>query len=191
MAKDKSKISRRNLLFGGFKALRRENEWEAIAREQAQKGDKAQDEKKARQSGARLTLAEVAQRQGRLEDAVSHYRLFVKDNPDHAKARRELGRCLYQLGQYIQAKVEFERVLRIVEDDSEACLYLGLCNARLGKKDKAMVAWRTYFNPQNIPLQRELNLQIGLLETDGTDPESAAQAVEEVMAAELDQQGTA
>ena len=103
---------------------------------------------------------------------------LVSDKND-ADVRYRLGVCLYKTGKYRQAKLEFERTLRVDRKYKDALLYLGLTIVRLGKPEKAVALWKQYFNPLAVTVQRELNLQIGLLESDVNDPPDViAEAVE-------------
>ncbi len=115
-------------------------------------------------------------------EAAATYRELVRESPNHAGVRRRLGLCLYRQGQYIQAKVEFQRALRILKEDNASALYLGLCLARMNKPAQAIDAWKQFFDPANITLQRELNLQMGLMEDpEGPSGPAAAEAVEQAL----------
>lgn len=60
--------------------------------------------------------------------------------------------------------MEFERLMQKNHKDNNALLFLGLVLARMERLDKAAVVWKLHFDPHNIPVQRELNLQVGLIE---------------------------
>ncbi|MEF2145986.1 MAG: tetratricopeptide repeat protein [Desulfovibrionaceae bacterium] len=124
-----------------------------------------------------LQKANEAFRDEDWETALDLYKEFLKEEPRNADARYRQGRCLYHLEKYIQAKVEFERVLRERRDDKEAMIYLGLSLARLNKPGKAAVIWQMYFDPEAIPVQRAINVQLAFLESDEVDaPEGPAMA---------------
>ena len=96
---------------------------------------------------------------GDLQEAVRHFRTFAKEAPREALPRLCLGRCLYDLGQYIQARVEFQRALALTEDGpahlrDHATLFLGLCLLRLKKYWKAYALWNAW-HPQGVPLLAE------------------------------------
>jgi len=82
--------------------------------------------------------------------------------------------------------VEFERLLQKDRKNNRAILFLGLVLARLDRVQKAAVVWKLFFDPHSVPLSRELNLQIALVETAAEDqlPAAAtvADAVERVLA---------
>jgi hypothetical protein len=65
----------------------------------------------------------------------------------------------------------------------DAFLYLGLVMVRLDRTEKALALWKRYFNPSAVAVQREINLQVGLIEEGVLDPPDAvAQAVEKAIA---------
>lgn len=117
------------------------------------------------------------------EDARCKYKECMEFDKNDADVRYRCGVCLYKVRKYRQAKLEFERALRINREYKDAFLYLGLTIVRLGKPEKAVALWQQYFNPQAISVQRELNLQIGMIEEGMTDsPDEIAQAVEKSIA---------
>nr|WP_167941024.1 tetratricopeptide repeat protein [Desulfobaculum xiamenense] len=119
------------------------------------------------------------------ETAIPEYRECLRILPRHSEARQRLGYCLYRAGQHLQAKIEFERVLRERGGrDNFSSLYLGLTLAQMGKRDKAAEAWRGYFNPEEVRIMRELNVQTALIESSEDYPlEDAVECVEEAIAA--------
>ncbi|WP_027723433.1 tetratricopeptide repeat protein [Maridesulfovibrio zosterae] len=170
--KKPQKLSRRGFLFGGFR----------------NKEDREQPQSAAKPIAAKevdldtLAQANVAYENKRYEEASEKYKEFIKTEPQNADARKRLGHCLYKCEKYIQAKVEFERAIRILGKDNFSYLYLGLLLCRAGAGKKSIPVWRLYFDPENITLQREINLQIALLES---DPEAsfvdAADMIEKII----------
>ncbi|WP_285907625.1 tetratricopeptide repeat protein [Pseudodesulfovibrio pelocollis] len=117
------------------------------------------------------------------EEARQKYRQCLEDDKSDADVRYRLGVCLYRTGMYRQAKLEFERALRLRREYMDAFLYLGLTMVRLERPDKALGLWKRYFNPGALAVQRELNLQVGLMEEGVTDPpQTIAEAVEKAIA---------
>jgi thioredoxin-like negative regulator of GroEL len=133
-----------------------------------------------------LGQANAAFSTGDFAAAAPLYKNFLQAESDNAEARQRYGECLYRQGQHIQAKVEFERLLQKDRKNNRAILFLGLVMARLDRVQKAAVVWKLHFDPSNVPLARELNLQIALVETAAEDqlPAGAAvaDAVERVLA---------
>ncbi len=170
--KKPQKLSRRGFLFGSFR----------------KKEDREQPQSAAKPIAAKevnldtLAEANVAYENKRYEEAAEKYKDFIKTEPQNADARKRLGHCLYKCGKYIQAKVELERAIRILGKDNFSYLYLGLLLCRAGAGKKALPVWKLYFDPENITLQREINLQIALIES---DPEAsfdeAANMIEQII----------
>lgn len=169
MTEDKKAFSRRDLLFGALKKLRRDDAFEDEPAPRRAAATGGPDH--FAQGNAALAARDYAK-------AMDNYRLLVKQSPDHAEARRRLGYCLYRMGQYIQARVEFERLLRGTKDNFSS-LYLGLTLARMNQPDKAVEAWQGYFNPDEVRIAREINLQCALLKSpEAPEPSEAADEVE-------------
>lgn len=167
MAKKEERIdlSRRNFLTGFRRIVKKEPE-------EAPAPQASLDE-----TYGVLRDANLAFRDQEYEKAHGLYKEFLSNESRNADARLRLGLCLYHLGKHIQAKVEFERVLRERRDDKQAMLYLGLALARLNKPGKAAVIWQMYFDPECIPVQREINVQLAFLESDDLEaPDGAAMA---------------
>lgn len=183
MAKEEIDVSRRRLLFGFMDKLRGEPEAAPVA--------------SASQTAPMLAAANAAFAAGTWDAAEGHYREFLKAESENVEARQRLGECLYRQGRYIQAKVEFERIMQKNRSNNRAIVYLGLVMARLERVQKAAVVWKLFSDPHNVPLQRELNLQIALVESavdqnaDGEDmdqsklpdPVKVAEAVERALLA--------
>ena len=170
MADKKERIdaSRRKLFTGAFNRLRGKQESETVVAE-------------TESALPALKKAEVAYRAGEYGSAVDHYRAFLAVETNNTEARFRLGRCLYKLEKYLQAKVEFERVLYLKRQDNDAFLFLGLTLCRLDRPQKAVALWRQFFDTSRMALQREVNVQLGLLEM-GED--EAPSGVEIAMAIE-------
>ncbi len=183
MAKEEIDVSRRRLLFGFMDKLRGEPEAAPVA--------------SASQTAPMLAAANAAFAAGTWDAAEGHYREFLKAESENVEARQRLGECLYRQGRYIQAKVEFERIMQKDRSNNRAILFLGLVLARLDRVHKAAVVWKLHFDPHSVLLQRELNLQIALVEAvvEGSEDEGAglarlpqsaqvAEAVERAMSAQ-------
>lgn len=171
MGKPDTGLTRRQLLFG-LGSVWRERVWQEDTPEQEPPSSQTVDSDTQHNSNTVLEQARVVMRQGAPATAVPLFREHLGDSPDDTEARTELGICLYALEQYIQARVEFERVLRFRKGDDRATLYLGLSLLRKDKVDKALKAWAAYEGDD--PLKPVLQEQITRL---GQDPGSAGQVV--------------
>lgn len=164
--KKKDAVSRRDFLFGGLRRLRRDDEpspkkQEFASLADATRGVTKDDATKAKDA---FTKANALYAQAEYEEAWPLYRECVQLFPAHLEARKRLAYCHYRMGRNVQARVEFDRVLHEGKDNFSS-LYLGLCHCRLNKADKAVAAWKGYFNPEEVRIMRELNVQIAMLES--------------------------
>lgn len=165
MAEKKIDKSRRNFLFGAARRFKKEDPAPVVA-STAECVDSMKE-------ANRLYL------EGEWEEARIKYRECLKADQNDADLRYRLGVCFYRLERYRQAKIEFERCLRVDQGYHDAFLYLGLTMVRLNRPEKAPGLWKRYFNPKAVTVQRELNLQMGLMEEGVMDsPELIAKAVE-------------
>lgn len=165
MAEKKIDKSRRNFLFGAVRRIKNER-----------------FDGPAAATAASIDVIKAANALYVDEDweaARLKYKECLGEEKNDADVRYRLGVCLYRTGKYRQAKLEFERTLRIQRDYKDAFLYLGLTLVRLDKPDKAAALWKQYYNPMAVGVQRELNLQVGMMEEGISDPaEVIAEAVE-------------
>lgn len=169
MAEKKIDKSRRNFLFGAVRRFKNEDTDQPVA-------STAECVDAIRQANA-LYVDE------QWEEARLKYKECLQEDQNDADVRYRLGVCSYRVGKYRQAKLEFERCLRIDRNYADAFLYLGLTMVRLGRTDKVAPLWTRYFNPKAVTVQRELNLQLGLIESGQPDPDDAiAEAVEKAIA---------
>lgn len=176
MAKKEIDKSRRNFLFGAVRRIKKDAPAGPVASTAA--------------CIDTIKEANALYVDGDWEAAQGKYRECLDKDKNDADVRYRLGVCLYKTGQFRQAKLEFERALRVRRDYQDALLYLGLTLTRLGKPEKAVALWKQYFNPSAIPVQRELNLQIGMLEEGAADPADViADEVEKAIAQSGDQVG--
>lgn len=151
-AKNNKTMSRRQLFLGWRDA------WKEDAAEETTRQQQANKERN--EQLAQLQQARQAVKDGNMKTAVDLYRVFVQQDRNHVDGRRELGLCLFELGQHIQARVEFERLARDPDPDPFSLLYLGLCLLHMNRPEKAVLAWRKY-----IPLAGEHASLAELLET--------------------------
>lgn len=168
--KTKVNASRRNFLFGAVRRFKgEESDGTPIAA--------------TTETIPLLTKANAHYTRGEFEEAVEVYREYLKVERNDTDVRLQLGKCLYKAGKHTAARVEFRRVLKVREKDSEAIVYLGLTFARTGCLEQAVCAWDDFFDISSVNLLREINVQKGLIETgDADSPDEVAEAVEKALA---------
>ncbi len=85
--------------------------------------------------------------------AVAAYRASVRGDLSNAAVRARLGHALYATGQFIQARVEFEHVLRLT-GGNHALARLGLALTFLGlaKVERAAAALALFEDPERPEL---------------------------------------
>ncbi|MDK2954795.1 MAG: hypothetical protein PWQ57_291 [Desulfovibrionales bacterium] len=185
MADDSKKISRRDLLMGGVRRLRKNAE--SIAQLRA---DDSPLKRAGKPPVSMFDLGERALAEGELDKAAQRLRECVKADPNDLLARLKLGEALYRLDKFIQARVELDRILRTDSENHLARLYLGLTMCKMGKPDKVKAAWEGYFEPENLELQREINIQLAFLETEeDLDLDEVAACVERVAGLRPEREG--
>jgi len=91
---------------------------------------------------------------GDFAGAVTAYRASVRGDLSNVAVRTRLGQALFLTGQFIQARVEFEHVLRLTDgQDPMARIGLGLCLLELGKTAKAAVTLAAFADPERPELE--------------------------------------
>jgi tetratricopeptide (TPR) repeat protein len=107
--------------------------------------------------------------------AVAAYRASVHSDLSNAALRARLGHALYALGQYIQAKVEFDHVLRLTDgSDRLARLGLALTLLALDKPAKAAVVLAALVDPDHPDLQSLATATATALTSEAGQPDLAA-----------------
>lgn len=109
-------------------------------------------------------------RAGFLEEAVSHLRRIVFAEPDHTRARANLGNCQLLMGDLANAEPNFEEVLRLSPDNHNALFGLATVRLQQGKLDHARIPAQRLLEllPENAPA-------LTLYAQTGTrDPQAAA-----------------
>jgi protein O-mannosyl-transferase len=79
---------------------------------------------------------------GKVEDAISHYREALRIRPMYATARTNLGAALAKQGKFDEAIANYQEVLRSKPGMSEAHMDLGAALASQGKIDEAIGHYR-------------------------------------------------
>ncbi len=159
MPKD-ARISRRDLFTGWRNRLT-----ERIAESEDEPQETGQQETKSLVRENAFQLMDS----GNLDEAIETFRTYIRQELNDDEARMALGSCLYEKGQLVQAKVEFERVLRIRKNDSLASLYLTLALMRMEKYDKVMSLLSALESDEADPLLEGLMEARTTLESQGAD----------------------
>ena len=91
---------------------------------------------------AHANLGETLLSQGRLDEALGHFREAVRLRPDFIGAHINLGATLQRKGLLDQAAVEYQEALRLKPDWPEAYCNLGLIALQKGRPDEALAQFR-------------------------------------------------
>ncbi len=89
--------------------------------------------------------------------ALGTLREQVRADATDVAARKRLGLALFRLDYLVQARVEFEQMLRLgKKEDPDVLLHLGLILARTGKADKTAAIWKRYVATGAEPARPEI-----------------------------------
>lgn len=125
----------------------------------------------------RHAVGDAAYAAGDYAGAVTAYRTSVRGDLSNTAIRLKLGHALYATGQFIQAKVEFEHVLRLdTGHNPMARLCLGLTLLAMGKPQKAAVVLREFDDPDRPELVTATHNAAAQLEADATTETAALRA---------------
>ncbi|EFL50322.1 conserved hypothetical protein [Solidesulfovibrio fructosivorans JJ]] len=127
----------------------------------------------------RHAAGDAAYAAGDYPAAVAAYRASIRGDLSNAPVRLRLGYALYVLGQYIQARVEFEHVLRITGGEPMARLCLGLTLLALDKQERAATTLAAFTAPEQPDLEKRTGEAARLLATgEAADPEALRRDIE-------------
>jgi tetratricopeptide (TPR) repeat protein len=91
---------------------------------------------------AHCKLADNLLADGKMEEAISHYRTGLGIMPNDAEGRNNLGTALFRLGKVDQAMVQYREALRIRPSYAPAHFNLGKALQRKGRIDEAIIQFR-------------------------------------------------
>ncbi|WP_029460709.1 tetratricopeptide repeat protein [Solidesulfovibrio alcoholivorans] len=117
----------------------------------------------------RHAAGDAAYAAGDYPAAVAAYRASVREDLSNTAVRFRLGHALYATGQALQARVEFEHVLRLSGGtDAAARFFLALSLLALHKPAKAALALAAFADPDRPELERAAHEAAQKLENDPT-----------------------
>ncbi len=87
---------------------------------------------------ARFNLAQVYQRQGKLEIAIEEYSKLLESSPNSVEAHFQMGVCLGKLGKTDQAIEMFRRVIELEPEHAASNYHLGLYLSQTNELDEAV-----------------------------------------------------
>src|SRR5438128_744493 len=109
-------------------------------------------------SVAQNDFGEALAQQGKLAEAIEHYRQALEIKPDYADAHYNLGGALAQQGKLAEAAEHYQQALRIKPDDADAHIHWGLALAQQGRLAEAIEHYRQALriNPGHADAQSNL-----------------------------------
>jgi Tfp pilus assembly protein PilF len=114
-------------------------------------------------SFAHNNLGALLARQGKLDEALLHYRKALEVNPNLEKAAVYLGAILYAKGDVSEAIEHYQRVLEMNPEFAEVHNNLGALLDRQGKADEAIAHYRQALRLRPTIAQAHFNLGRALL----------------------------
>jgi Flp pilus assembly protein TadD len=89
--------------------------------------------------------------EGRVDEAIAHFRQAITISPNCAAFHANLANALIELGRPDEARAEFRKVLELDSNDAEAYERLGVLSANRGQIDEAIALFRRSLdiNPKN------------------------------------------
>ncbi len=114
-------------------------------------------------SFAHNNLGALLARQGKLDEALVHYRKALEVNPDLEKAAVYLGVILYAKGNVAEAIEHYQRVLQLNPGFAEVHNNLGALLDRQGKADEAIAHYRQALRLRPTIAEAHFNLGRALL----------------------------
>ena len=118
-------------------------------------------------TGTQVALArgDALLSQGQIEEAIAHYREFVRNEPDHAAGHNNLGYALIQAGRPQDALPPLRRALDLQPDHPEAHNHLGAALIQVGRPQDALSPLRRGVELQPDHPEAHNNLGVALIQT--------------------------
>jgi len=111
---------------------------------------------------AHNNLARLVEGQGRVDEAIAHYRRAVEITPRYAPIHNDLAKALAHQGQFAEALVHYRKALELDPDYLEAHNNLAKALVSQGQLDAAMVHYRRVVELQPGDAEAQYNLAIVL-----------------------------
>ena len=111
---------------------------------------------------AHNNLSIILLQEGRIEDAMWHWKQALRISPDYAKAHYNLGMAFAQLDRRQEAMEHYEQALRIQPDLAEAHCNLGVALAQAGRIREAIGHYEQALRVQPDSVEAHYNLGMAL-----------------------------
>jgi tetratricopeptide (TPR) repeat protein len=108
-------------------------------------------------------VANALRREGKLDEAISHYQTAVQIKPDFVKARNNLGRTLLLKGRVDEAIAQFQDALQIRRDLPDIHINLGEALFQTGRVDEAIVQYQFALHLNSDSKNARCNLGLALI----------------------------
>lgn len=119
---------------------------------------------------------------GEYEQAAIELRQLLNNKPDYLPAQKLFCLCLLKANHFLHAQQVLQEVKSRHSSDSFCPLYQGLIAAKQGELNKAVQIWQDYKNLRQPIIQREINLQLALVEQGMiNDPQETVLKVEQAI----------
>ncbi len=125
--------------------------------------------------------ADVLLQQGEFTEAKEILQELVKERSDNLVARQKLAYCLYKIGEIGNAKQEFLKLIQLGVKNNFISLYLGLCFVQEDRLKEAIEVFKGFFDITKPIIQRAINLQIALYDSNMANKEDMRQCIEEAI----------
>ena len=109
-----------------------------------------------------MNLGTALQDDGRVDDAIGHYRRAIAESPDYAPAYSNLATALHKAGRTAEAKATYERALRLQPDFATAHFNLANLLMEEGQTDAAAAHFERAVSEEPASADVHNNLGIAL-----------------------------
>jgi len=115
------------------------------------------------------------------KDAKKIYLKMIEQRADNLVARQKLAYCYYKLGDIKNALKEFLELRKRGVKSNFTSLYLGLCFAHIGDVENAIKSLKNFFDITKPIVQRAINLQIALYESNMAKKDDLINSIEQAI----------